>query len=225
MRNPGYVLRTLGRWAILTGLLAGGVFLAAGTTRIPTLRAYLAAFSALLLLTMLAVDPGLAQERAHPGQGAEDTRVRFAAGFLFIVTVGFAAIDVGRLHQSDTVPVPASIIALAVCAAALGFQVWAMVVNPFFSPVIRIQAERGHRVITRGPYRWLRHPGYLAMMIAIPASALAIGSWLALIPAAGFVVVIVRRAWREDTFLAAELPGYGDYSRRVRGGLFPRVQV
>ncbi|MGH9397921.1 MAG: methyltransferase family protein [Terriglobia bacterium] len=100
-----------------------------------------------------------------------------------------------------------------------------MIVNHFFSPVVRIQAERGHHVITRGPYRWLRHPGYLAMLIAIPASALTIGSWLALIPAAGFCAVIVRRARMEDESLKRHLAGYIDYMARVPGGLFPRDAI
>jgi protein-S-isoprenylcysteine O-methyltransferase Ste14 len=219
-----YISRTLSRWAILTGLLAAGLFLAAGTTRIPALRVYILVFSALLLVTMLTVDPGLARERAHPGADGRDTRARFGAGFFFLITVSFAAMDVHRLHQSAAVPVPVSMIALAVFAVALGFQAWAMIVNPFFSSAVRIQTERGHHVITRGPYRWLRHPGYLAMIVAIPASALAIGSWLALIPAAGFCAVIVRRARLEDQFLKENLAGYLDYKQRVRGGLFPRLR-
>lgn len=225
MRSRGYVLRTLGRWAVLAGLLAAALFLAAGTTHIPMLRAYLVVFLVMLLVTMLAVDPGLAHERAHPQAGGQDGRSRFGAGFLFLVTVGFAAMDVGRLHQSDAVPIPVSMIALAVFAAALGLQVWAMIVNPFFSPVIRIQAERGHHVITCGPYRWLRHPGYLAMIIAIPASALAIGSRLALVPAAGFCLIIMRRARWEDKLLKDELAGYMDYMRRVPSGFFPHVST
>jgi protein-S-isoprenylcysteine O-methyltransferase Ste14 len=224
-RNLRYILRAVTRWAILSGLLAAGLFLAAGTTRIPMLRAYIAGFSTLLLVTMLAVDPGLGRERAHPGAGAQDGNLRFGAGFLFLVTVGFAAMDVGGLHQSDAVPEPVSIIALAVFAAALGLQLWAMMVNPFFSPALRIQAERSHHVITRGPYRWLRHPGYLAMIVAIPASAVAIGSWLALIPAAGFCAVIVRRARLEDEFLKRDLPGYIDYMERVPLGLLPRLSA
>lgn len=219
------MLRVASRWLIMSAVLSGGLFLAAGTTHIPTLRAYVATFSALLSVAMLAVDPGLAQERAHPGAGAHDASLRFGAGFLFLITVGFAAMDVGRLHQSAAVPMPVSVTALAVFAAALAFQMWAMIVNPFFSPVTRIQTERGHHVITHGPYRWLRHPGYLAMTVAIPASALAIGSWLALIPAAGFCAVIVRRARVEDDFLKRNLPGYIDYTQRVRGGLLPRVQL
>jgi protein-S-isoprenylcysteine O-methyltransferase Ste14 len=219
--HQSHILHALTRWATITASLAGGLFLVAGTTRIPRLRVYLAVFSVLLLLTMLAVDPGLAQERTHPGASGQDANERFGAGFLFLVTVGFAAMDVGRLHQSDAVPVLVSIVALAVFAAASALQIWAMIVNPFFSPVTRIQAERGHYLITRGPYRWLRHPGYLALLIAIPASALAIGSWLALIPASGFDLIILRRARGEDEFLAENLPGYREYRQHVRGGLFP----
>ncbi len=159
-----YIFHTLSRWAILTSLLTTGLFLAAGTTHVALLRAYIVVFAVLLLVTMLAVQPELAQERAHPGGDGQDQGVRFSSGFLFLVTVGAAAMDVGRLHQSNNVRLALSVLALCVFATALGFQAWAMVVNPFFSPVIRIQAERGHCVITRGPYRWLRHPGYIAVV-------------------------------------------------------------
>ena len=165
---------------------------------------------------------------SSPGSGPTrrvrdiDPGSRTASGFLFLVTVIFAALDVGRLHQSDSVPPSWQLAAIMVFAAALILQAAAMIVNPFFSPALRIQAERGHSVITRGPYRFLRHPGYLAMLIAMPASAVAIGSWLALIPAAGFGLVIVRRARKEDEFLKQNLSGYIDYMERVRGGLFPR---
>lgn len=76
------------------------------------LWAYILVFSALLLATMLSVDPELARERTHPQAGGQDGRSLFGAGFLFLVTVGFAAMDVGRWHQSDAVPMPVSIIVL-----------------------------------------------------------------------------------------------------------------
>ena len=98
-----------------------------------------------------------------------DPGSRTASGFLFLVTVIFAALDVGRLHQSDSVPPSWQLAAIMVFAAALILQAAAMIVNPFFSPALRIQAEHGHSVITRGPYRFLRHPGYLAMLMAMPA--------------------------------------------------------
>jgi len=98
-----------------------------------------------------------------------------------------------------------------------------MIVNPFFSPHIRLQPERGHRLITVGPYRFLRHPGYLAMLVSVPASSFAIGSWLALIPAAAFCLVILKRVRAEDIFLQRNLAGYSEYMGRVRGRLVPRM--
>jgi protein-S-isoprenylcysteine O-methyltransferase Ste14 len=144
-----------------------------------------------------------------------------AGGFLFLVTVTTAALDIGRLHTSDTVPPSIRIAALVIFTLATLTQAWAMAVNPFFSPVVRIQSERGHHLVTRGPYRFVRHPGYLAMLIAMPASALAIGSWLALIPALAFTGVIVHRAIQEDHFLRAHLAGYAEYGDRVRYKLVP----
>jgi hypothetical protein len=91
-----------------------------GTIWLDSLRAYIAVFSAMLLVTMLAVRPELAQERLHPGAGGQDAKRRFAIGLLFLVTVGFAALDVGRLHESDGVPAPLSIISLILFTPALG---------------------------------------------------------------------------------------------------------
>jgi hypothetical protein len=94
--------------------LAGGLFLAAGTTRIPTLRGYLAELSALLLLTMLAVHPGLAQERAHPQAGAQEATARFGAGLLFLATVGFGAMDVSGWKNGNSGPKRCLLLQLAV---------------------------------------------------------------------------------------------------------------
>jgi protein-S-isoprenylcysteine O-methyltransferase Ste14 len=223
MRDRSYVMRTLGRWALLTFSFALLLFFATGTTEIASLRAYITTFSGLLLVTMLAVHPDLAEERVHAQEGVLDSGARLASGFLFLVTVTAAALDVGRLHESDCVAAGVRLAALLAFSAAVAFQTWAMIVNPFFSPVIRLQGERNHRIITRGPYGLVRHPGYLAMLIAIPASALALGSWLALIPGAAFSAVIIRRTAYEDQFLRANQPGYADYSGRVRYRLFPGI--
>jgi len=168
MRDRSYLARTVGRWALLTLSFAFLLFFAAGTTQIASLRAYITTFSGLLLVTMLAVHPDLAQERVHAHEGALDSGARLASGFLFLLTVTAAALDLGRLHETDTVVANVRLAALLVFSAAVAFQAWAMIVNPFFSPVIRFQGERNHRVITRGPYRLLRHPGYFGMVVAIP---------------------------------------------------------
>jgi len=86
--------------------------------------------------------------------------------------------------------------------------------------VVRIQTDRGHKLIDSGPYRFMKHPGYFAMCISVPVSAVAIGSWLALIPAIAFIGVIYRRAKFEEQFLKANLPGYAQYANNVPSGLF-----
>ena len=215
--------RLLTRWALTTTSIAALLLLSAETVRIPSIRNYLVAFSLLLLLTMLAVDPSLAQERAKPGDpGTDDSRV--ATGLLFLLTLAVAGFSVGHCRPGFNVLPPFRSLGLSVFLLSGAFQSWAMIVNPFFSPVVRIQTERGHHLIAKGPYRLMRHPGYLGMSISLPASALAIGSWIALIPACGFVFLIWRRACFEDSFLRTSLPGYIDYANRVRlGPIAPRA--
>lgn len=214
-------LLLMARWAVITTSLAALLFLAAGTTHVTSIRRYLEVFSALLLVTMFAVDPHLAEERAHPKDAGIDDGLRFVTGFLSLITPTVAALSVGRWHPYLNVPLSIRDAALVVYGLSGTLQTWTMIANPFFSPVVRVQAERRHHVIAHGPYQFLRHPGYLAMSISIPASALAVGSWLALIPALGFVLVIFRRTRVEDEFLMRSLSGYRSYARQIRGGLFP----
>src|SRR5215472_14575330 len=148
--DRSHILRVTARWALLSSALAVLLFLAAGTTRIQSLRLYLFVFSGSLVITMVAVRPDLVEERFHPAEGKLDAGARLASGFLFLVTLTAAALDVGRLHASDTVPRPIRMAALVTFAVATLNQTWAMAVNPSFSPVVRIQPERGHHLITGG---------------------------------------------------------------------------
>lgn len=213
-----YLLRMLLRWAGISISISALLFVSAGASRISSLRAYLLVFSSMQLITMLAVDPRLARERACPGDEAIPSHLRPLAGALFLLTLGTAAFFVARTHVL-LVPSLFRWMALATFVLSSALQAWAMISNPFFSPVVRIQSERSHTLIDSGPYRFVRHPGYLAMLISMPASALAIGSWFALIPATGFVLVIQHRAGIEDRFLRTHLPGYAEYAQRVSSGL------
>jgi protein-S-isoprenylcysteine O-methyltransferase Ste14 len=217
---------TLIRWAILIILVAAGLLFAAGTTHVRMLNAYIVALAPSLLVMMLAIAPRIAQGRGSPDGGKHglyDRRARLALVVLFLVTIVMAALDVGRVHVSNNVSLALSAIALVIYIASSGFQAWAISVNSFYSPVIHVQAELGHSVVTRGPYRILRHPAYFANIVAIPASAIAIGSWIALIPATLFCAITAWRARREDAFLKQCLPGYSDYMESVPGGVFPRL--
>jgi len=96
-------------------------------------------------------------------------------------------------------------------------------VNPFFEPGVRIQKERAQQVITSGPYRFVRHPGYaaaIAMFVGIP---LALASWWGLLPAGLAIALLVVRTGLEDRLLQAELSGYSDYARRTRHRLVPGI--
>ncbi len=148
-------------------LVAGTLFGAAG-------RINFIEFSA---LSLTVLDPDLMQERMRPGGR------RVGLRFLPIVIVMFlhwavAGLDRGRLHLSDTVPSGLEAVALALFALAWIVLVWAMYVNRFFSSIPRIQSERGHVVITTGPYRFVRHPGYTAALVAAATSGIALGSWI-----------------------------------------------
>ena len=111
----------------------------------------------------------------------------------------------------------------AVLVAASALSGWAMHANAFFSSAVRIQTERGHTVCRTGPYRFVRHPGYVGFILLWLATAVLLGSLWALVPAAvagGFLVV---RAAFEDRTLRAELPGYAEYAAEVRWGLVPGI--
>lgn len=103
------------------------------------------------------------------------------------------------------------------------FGVWAMLENPFFSSVVRIQTDRGQQVITTGPYRFVRHPAYSGNLLWWAFTPVMLGSLWAFIPALFTMAVLVTRTVFEDRTLLAELPGYPEYARRVRFRLIPAV--
>jgi protein-S-isoprenylcysteine O-methyltransferase Ste14 len=130
---------------------------------------------------------------------------------------------VGRFHWSDTVPLVVQVIGLLATAAALAVTTWASAVNRLFSSVIRIQTERGHHVITSGPYRFVRHPAYAVSPLLFVGSGLALGSWLAALIGVLLVLPVLRRTAQEDRILRERLEGYAAYARKVRYRLFPGV--
>jgi protein-S-isoprenylcysteine O-methyltransferase Ste14 len=107
--------------------------------------------------------------------------------------------------------------------AGLGLVTWAEAVNKFFEPTVRIQTDRGHRVIDTGPYAVVRHPGYVGFTLLFLGAPVCLGSVWALIPAiAASALLVVRTRWEDET-LQAELPGYAEYARRVQYKWIPGV--
>lgn len=100
---------------------------------------------------------------------------------------------------------------------------WAVSVNPHFEATVRIQNDRGHRVVSSGPYRFLRHPGYLSVILTSTGTPLLLGSSWAFVPVAAIAGIITLRTALEDRTLRRELPGYQEYAQRVRWRLFPGI--
>ncbi|MGH9659732.1 MAG: methyltransferase family protein [Bryobacteraceae bacterium] len=209
------------RFLVLFSLMGTILFGAAGRASIPAFWAYLASMAVAAVLMRLAVGAELIRERLKPGPGGTDQAPRIASIPVMVAHLTLAGLDVGRFHWSDTVPAAVQAAGFVCMAASLGIWVWAMHTNRFFSSVIRIQRERGHRVITGGPYRFVRHPGYAASLPLYVASGLALGSWVSIVPVLAMIGFMLRRAALEDRVLLAELEGYREYAARVRFRLAP----
>jgi protein-S-isoprenylcysteine O-methyltransferase Ste14 len=115
------------------------------------------------------------------------------------------------------------ILSLVVILAGYALGSYALIENRFFSGMVRIQTERGHQVVSSGPYRWMRHPGYTGAIFSYLVTPLLLDSWWAFLPAILITIVLVIRTYLEDRTLQAELAGYRDYARRVRYRLLPGV--
>ncbi len=139
-----------------------------------------------------------------------------------IAVPSVAGLDVGRFHWSALNPwfIVVGLVLLNVSTLLLN---WAMAVNPHFEATVRIQTNRGHKVITSGPYKFVRHPGYLAAIIYIVSVPLVIGSVFAFIPVGIYIIFIILRTSLEDRTLDRELEGYASYAEHVRYRLFPSV--
>jgi protein-S-isoprenylcysteine O-methyltransferase Ste14 len=209
------------RYVLAIVLLVALLFGSSGRVDLPFLWAYVALLALGLIGVGLAIDPELRRERMRAAPGGHDRRLRLQVLPFILAHFAVAGLDVGRFGWSGEVPLAVHLAGFAGVALGLGLIGWSMVVNRFFSPVMRIQAERGHHLVTAGPYRWVRHPGYAGIILLALSSGPALGSWWSMLPLAGYIALILRRAVREDRFLQKELPGYAEYAARVRARLVP----
>ncbi len=167
----------------------------------------------------------LTKERMKPGPGTKWWDKVFwglYAPTFFAIPI-IAGFDVGRYKW--TVPLPLTIYTLGYLAFvfSLFLYSWAMWVNRFFSSVVRIQMDREQEVVQVGPYRFIRHPGYVAGSLMATGMAIILGSLWALVPAGAILIMLVIRTYLEDSTLQRELPGYIEYTKKVRYRLIPGV--
>jgi protein-S-isoprenylcysteine O-methyltransferase Ste14 len=145
-----------------------------------------------------------------------------------VVALGsFVILIVAGVDKLNGWTAPYSITAkvATVIVIVLGYMLgtWALVENKFFSGIVRIQNDRGHRVVTTGPYRFIRHPGYAGALWTYLAIPILLDSIWAFIPALLLVGALVLRTSLEDQTLQAELPGYKEYTQKTRYRLFPGI--
>ncbi|MFH1084344.1 MAG: isoprenylcysteine carboxylmethyltransferase family protein [Chloroflexota bacterium] len=175
-------------------------------------------------LVLLRTSRELVAERARVGGGKRWDR--WVSGLWALASFVGVLVVAGLDHRfAWSPPLALGWRLLGAVAYVVGdaLTVWAMRVNAFFATAVRIQTERGHAVCDRGPYAWIRHPGYLGFIGYGLLLPLMLGSLWSLIPAGVAGALIALRTALEDRTLQAELPGYAEYAQRVRYRLLPGV--
>jgi protein-S-isoprenylcysteine O-methyltransferase Ste14 len=227
------VRREITKWIVQAalGLVAYGVILFLAAGRVDWIWGWaqliiLAVFLAAHPLLLIPINPELLAEREKGifGKGVKtwDKWIGgLAAGALLPLWV-VAGLDV-RFQWTGGMPVAFHVGGLLANILGYALFLWAMGSNAFFSEGVRIQQERGHRVATGGPYRYVRHPGYAGAIAAGIATPFLLGSLWGLIPAIISAALYVVRTGLEDKTLMEELPGYREYAQQTRYRLLPRL--
>lgn len=175
-------------------------------------------------IVLLGRDSELLAERRNARAGKSwDKLMVFIVVLLGPVATWVTAGLDARFHWSQEMDVRAVAAGIVVAVLGAALVAWAMRTNRFFSAVVRIQKDRGHRVVSSGPYRFVRHPGYTGMAAFTLVTPLILNSRCAFVPAAATAAAMVLRTVLEDRTLRKELDGYVEYARRVRYRLVPIV--
>jgi protein-S-isoprenylcysteine O-methyltransferase Ste14 len=176
-------------------------------------------------LLLIPRNPELLAERARRNQEGIKTWDKMLLSVIGLATLAkyiLAGLDV-RYGWTAQMPLTIQIIALAVSALGYALGTWAMVTNAYFSMIVRIQEDRGHAVVSHGPYRYVRHPGYTGTTAFELATPIMLGSLWALIPGVLAAALTIVRTALEDRTLQEELDGYRAYAQRVRYRLLPGI--
>lgn len=205
-------------------VLAAILFISSGRLDWVWAWAYLGVGVGILALNVFVMSPELIAERGEIKENVKGWD-RVLGALIAVLTLG-ALMVMGldaRFGWSPRLAGAIQLGGLVFLAMGQGLFSWAMASNKFFSGLVRIQKERGHTVVTGGPYRHIRHPGYVGYIISWLATSLALGSLWGLIPAGLVACLMVARTALEDKALLEELDGYRDYARQVRCRLLPGI--
>ncbi|AEH88490.1 Isoprenylcysteine carboxyl methyltransferase [Mesorhizobium opportunistum WSM2075] len=210
------------------GIMGALLFLSAGTLAWPGAWVYLVMMVGLSLTLGLALarrDPGLMNERlSAPIQKNQTAADKILLSILLLGIFGwqiFMGFDF-RFGWS-AVPVWGQVVGALVLIIGIWISYLTMLENSFAAPVVKIQDERGQRVITTGPYSYVRHPMYAGAILFFAGTALLLGSWWGLALVLVFIVLLAIRTFIEEKTLRTGLRGYDDYATQVRYRLIPMV--
>lgn len=185
-------------------------------------------FGGVMTHYLLRYDPGLLAERKKlmPLDKNQKTWDKILMLQFFIVGIGLYLIpgfDVVRYGWSDPFPLWIKILAMFVHLPSFLFLGWVMRENTYLSPVVKIDKERGHHVVTTGPYALVRHPMYTVVIVLLFAVPMALGSRFALILSVFLTLLLIIRTYFEDRTLHRELEGYSEYAKQTRYRLLPWI--
>jgi protein-S-isoprenylcysteine O-methyltransferase Ste14 len=209
---PVLILALAGDWQWVEGWIFGGWFLAVCISTTAWLY---------------RKDPALLAERYRaPGTGGQSRRDKIV---VYLIVLGYVAwivlmpLDARRLRWTPPLPLPVEVFGFGLLALSWVLLFRSFTENTFLSPLVRIQRERAHHVVSTGVYRIVRHPMYLGAVLMFVGGPLVTGAASALAVSAGLVLLVVVRILDEEQLLTRELAGYADYRRRVRSRLIPFV--
>ncbi len=211
--------------AVVFGLVLFG---SAGTIYWPAGWVFLGMFltyAGLLFRWLYKNNPGLLRERMHLGtsdqQGSDKILFPFL-NLLLLAWLMFDALDARRFHWSS-VPFDVQLAGGGILLGSFYLLFLTFRANSYLSPVVRFQADRSHAVVTTGPYHYVRHPMYSAILLLEVGTSLLLGSAYGLLWAVACMFVLRQRAVMEERLLTTKLPEYADYKERVRRRLIPFV--
>ena len=212
--------------AVFTSLFCiTALFIPAGTLKWPEAWLFIVFYAlavTAIVTWMKKRAPGLLAERTRRKKDVKSWDkifMVFYSIFLLILLI-LPGLDAVRFRWSN-IPMMVKIIAFTGYIPGFAIVFWAMRENAFLSNVVRIQEDRGHTVCTSGPYKYVRHPMYVGVILIMLCFPLSLGSLYTLIPAVVIMVLFLIRTALEDKTLREELPGYKEYSQKVRFRLIP----
>ena len=202
------------------------LFASAGTLDWPAAWVFLAVSATIgpaCGLWLAKTDPALLAERLRPTFQADQPAAdkKFMLTFVVVVLIWLVAIGLDRRAHASDVPLVLQALGLAMYLLSTAFIMWVFRENSFAAPVVKVQAERHHRVISSGPYAFVRHPMYSGIMLFFVGVPLLLGSWWGVAIAPVFAILFAIRARIEERALVEGLPDYADYAARVRYRLVP----